>query len=662
MAVCRAGMPMPAAYRNTQPAAGMLCIPALQASPFGRSLLLPRFETRRACRDMPALQRAFTLTELLITIGLLAIVLMLLFIPITNSLGYFRTATARADAQTVARTAVDTMARELAEAMYVQLDMYDNSMIAFVPPMRLNPDDPNSEIVTPPRPDYSRAIRYWQALNDPTRNYTPGTHLEAGNLFFLARTVVPEPFRTDDRWNQWNDDWAAEQDAMRPTGVPDWPKNWAPIARLVHSDVDYRTWMPLGSRISARNRTLQPGYPYLMAIYNSYGTKLTPDQVRLYRSKVVGLSPNAPEYDVPRLSFTPLVVAGERMRPLDGPAGPDGTIYRARYSLWRQGTPYTGWSALASNPTLVAQLKQLRWDQWARDPFLMIYRYNTTLLGYADQPSAIGAFDPRTRTMKVLDLTTNLAYDTNDYATGAYDVVAYQQHLAKPGDPSLFRSLTASNSPWFGFSIDWIDGSLRFDFPAEPQLILGSSMGSLSAPLKGYEFALRDEWNTYTAASALTLFVVPDSVSVKLLDTSGNVVRVLRQVYCTPRERRDEFQLGLDPTILVNNPDQPRYGWIRLPDNLSAGFSTDTQTFQVDYRWRNNSVTAQDALTKEMVEHPDLITAYYRTAAIIDIGLTVSRADPSAPAGERIAQASYLTRRVKLHNLLREIPYAKQNQ
>ena len=108
--------------------------------------------------------RGFTLLEVVITVGLLGIVLALLLIPVMSSLGYFRSATARADAQNAARLALDAMARELTEAMYVQLDMYDSSMIAFVPPLRVDPDDPNSEVVTPPRPDWDQAIRYWRAL------------------------------------------------------------------------------------------------------------------------------------------------------------------------------------------------------------------------------------------------------------------------------------------------------------------------------------------------------------------------------------------------------------------------------------------------------------------------------------------------------------------
>jgi hypothetical protein len=58
-------------------------------------------------------------------------------------------------------------------------------------------------------------------------------------------------------------------------------------------------------------------------------------------------------------------------------------------------------------------------------------------------------------------------------------------------------------------------------------------------------------------------------------------------------------------------------------------------------------------------ERPDLMVAYYRTDAVIDISMTVVRADPTAPPRTRVTQSAYLTRRVKLHNLLREIRYGE---
>jgi type II secretory pathway pseudopilin PulG len=621
----------------------------------------------------------FTLIEIVITLGLLMIVLALLFLPISSSMGYFRTATARADAQTVARTALDAVARELAEAMYVQLDMYDNNTIAFVPPLRVSPDDPNSEIVTPPRPDWSRAIRYWQALNDPTRNYNPGAYLEPSNLFFLARTVIQDPFKSDDAWNRWNQQWATSltSSATVPPGFVPGVSSWAPIPRAVSMDIDMRFgangWVP-----AARNRTLQPGYPYTALMYNSGGKGLTAEQIRVYRSLVVAMTPNAPEYDVPQISFNPTAVSGERLRPIDGQNGPNGCVYRSRYPLWRQGTAYTGWSALSSNPQVINTMKALGIDQWARDPFLLIAHY---LPGQPGSPGyyqmqALGAFDPRTRTMKVLDLVRGGFYDT-----GA--------NIATRDDPT---TLIANRKPWFGFSVDWVDGSLRFDFPAGRCVNYPSGAPSPYAriaadPLAGDFVRVPLDrqppviagtpppgyWEGRAAGSDLLAFVVPDSVSVRRVEITQDLVSkkwqmktisALKQVDCAPREGRDEFQLGTDPEASAVVP----YGWIRLPKSLATGNiagskDTQTATFIIEFRWRNNSVMTKYAPTvtvpPKMVEKPDIIAAYYRTDAIVDVSISVSRADPSAPVGKRIAQSAFMTRRVKVHNLLREIRYGE---
>lgn len=599
----------------------------------------------------------FTLIEIVITLGLLMIVLALLFYPITSSMGYFRTATARADAQTVARTALDAIARELSEAMYVQLDMYDNSMIAFIPPLRVNPDDPNSEIVTPPRPDWSRAIRFWQALNDPTRNYNPGAYLEPSNMYFLARTVVETPFSTGDAWNRWNDDWASSQ-PINLAGFMPGVSAWAAIPRAVNADIDTRYDSLTGTWITgARNRTLQPGYPYL-ALINRYGLKLPAEGVREYRNLVVGLTPNAPEYDVTQMSFNPTAVAGERLRAIDDADGPNACVYRARYPLWRQGTAYTGWSALAGNPQLIGVMKGLHMDEWARDPFLLIAHYmpgSPGMSGYY-QLQALGAFDPRTRTMKVLDLVRGGFYDT----------------AADPYTRSRPSVLIANRSPWFGFSVDWVDGSLRFDFPAVLRVNDPSDTSATPPKLDLADpahprIALDSYWRDYASGTGLVASVVPDSVTVRHVEVTQDgagawhtkVISALKQVYSAPHEGRDEFQLGTDPTGVTGVP----YGWIRLPTTLasadSKGRNTATSTFIIEYRWRNNSVFTKDPETGVMVEKPDIIAAYYRTDAIVDISITVSRADPSAQVGQRISQSAFLTRRVKLHNLLREIRYGE---
>ena len=614
---------------------------------------------------LPKPLRGFTLVEILITLGLLVIVLGLLFVPIASSFGYFRTATARADAQTAARTALDAMARELAEAMVVQLDMYDDSMIAFVPPLRVNPDDPNSEVVTPPRPDLSRAIRYWQALTDPTRNYNPGAYLEPSNMLFLARTVVPYPFKTDDTWNRWNDQWADTQDANGVGKVTD----WAPIPRAVHTDYDYRGGADGNGNpvFGTRNRTTQPGFPYLAVMYGTTGNKLTPDQVRAYRNAVVAMTPNAPEYDVPQLSFTATVAAGERLQRVESADGPDGSAYRARYPLWRQGLPYTGWSSLPAD--LVSVIVGTGMSAWARDPFFLISRYMPGVSADTGRyyTQAVAAFDPRTRTMKVMDLGRGgLLHDTFN----ANPEMPYGVSMRTPATEQQSR-------PRFIFGVDWVDGSLRFDYP---MTVTVSNMSALSSAMRltatgsQWQAPLSLYWDPtnsdgYNPGENLYIFVVPDSVTVRRVrmvqdattkQWSTTVLSTLKQVFCTPREGRDEYQLG----TVKGDSDVP-YGCIRLPNKLTTkdpasaeatAAATATSNFIIEYRWRSNGVIAG----VETEEKPDIVTAFYRTAAIIDIGVTVSRADPSAEIGKRISQSSYLTRRVKLHNVLREVRHAER--
>ncbi len=581
-------------------------------------------------------RKGFTLIEVVVTVGLLGMVMALLLVPIVSSLGYFRSATARADAQTAARIALDSVARELTEAMYVHLDMYDNSMIAVIPPLRVDPDDPNSEIVTPPRPDWDRAIRWWRALYDPTANYNPRGGLAPTNTFFLARTVIRDPFRYDDEWNRWNGAWAQGQDAMGAEGVT----NWAPISRIVHTDVD---WRFEAGQIGRRNATLQPGYPYLDVQYQLQMGAITYAQVaRLYRDAVVALTPNASDYDVSQLEFNPTVVAGEWLRPVEGSASTDYSVYRARYPLWRLGAPYTGWANLSDDPYIHAALEGM---PWARDPFLLIYTYESIGVGVgAYELGAIGVFDPRTRTMKIIDPETG---------AGLYDTGSYP-----------YRSPISS----VAFGIDWIDGSLRCDFPPsgteqqmyneEPVALPGAGLGlrTIAAPVQDvYEVPLMAAWSARSAGEALSTFLNRDSIQVRV-DTTGDGVpdRTLTQVFCVPRENTNEFQMGLDlPDNLAL--DDLQYGWLRVPETLAGLAPAVTSTFYVDFRWRSNGVVRAGMTLAE--EKPDLVSAYYRTAAVLDVTITVTRADSSAMAGQRIAQSAHLTRRVKLRNLLREIRY-----
>jgi len=575
--------------------------------------------------------RAFTLVEVMVTVALLGIALGLLLVPVMNSLGYFRSATARADAQNAARLALDSIARELTEAMYVQLDMYDSSEIAFFAPLRVDPEDPTSEIVTPPRPDWGRAIRYWRGLYDPTANYDPRALFGPGNTFFVARGLVPAPFTYDDEWNRWNEAWAGEMNQAGEQGIG----NWAPVPRVVQTDLGLTFGRTGGvSGIGLRNRTLQPGFPYLYVQNLLAKNEVTQTQAgRLYRDYVVALTPAVLDYDVTELQFYPTTVAGEWLRPVESAGVKDYSVYRSRYPLWHLGAPYTGWAQLSDDPYVHQALAALT---WARDPFLLIYRYIPDASTY--ELRAIGAFDPRSRTMKILDpQTVTEIYDTNLYP---------------------YRPAEAA----FAFGIDWIDGALRCDFPppadqvwmanAAPAEFSGSMLEQAEVGSQTYyQIGLMHAWGSRAAGSGLSAFLDPGSVRVRVdADGDGVMDRTLTEVFGTPRENSNECQIG---TSLPE--DDLQYGWLRVSQHLAGGADPTACDFSVDFRWRNNGVVPAGGTLAD--EKPDLISAYYRTAAVIDVSVTVTRADVSATAGKRVAQSAHLTRRVKLRNLLREIRY-----
>ena len=252
--------------------------------------------------------------------------------------------------------------------------------------------------------------------------------------------------------------------------------------------------------------------------------------------------------------------------------------------------------------------------------------------------------------MRVVDpITGAKLYDTYDYP---------------------YRELSASQP---SFSVDWVQGSLRFDFPPYTdspahveRALKQDELTFASYPAAGqtnWDVSLGFPWNLWNGrltGEPLEAFVLSDTVTVRVdSDGDGQPDKALKRVYRTPREGSDEFQLGLDPdTTKADLPSAgPRYGWIRLPKQLSLqGIAVEANeaNLWVYYRWRSNGVVSLGETLAE--EHPDLISAYYRTASVIDVGLSVTRTDPLATtSSQRLAPSVHMTRRVKLRNAVREI-------
>jgi len=261
----------------------------------------------------------FTLIEILVTVGLIAILLVLVGYPIIAGFAYMEKSVARADAQSAARLALDAMSRELAEAMYVFDVPIGGGFIAFLPAQ-----SSGLERAAPiaPAPD---AIRYWRALRDPSLPYAP--FWQGGsqwNPYYLARTMIRDPSYNADLWNgsPWVDPGNHNLGRVMP--------------RATFWYADGYEGLP----------TSQPGYPWLEA----------PGDYQTYRQLAVALTPSNPDYDIPVAGFSPARTPNETLIPWTGAFPRDYSRYRARYPLW-QG--FAQWDPGAS-PAAFQSMGQVR--------------------------------------------------------------------------------------------------------------------------------------------------------------------------------------------------------------------------------------------------------------------------------------------------------------
>ncbi len=247
----------------------------------------------------------FTLIEMLVAITLLVLVLGMIMWPLLSGFAFMELGTARGDALAAAREAMDSMSRELAEAIYVFDPPADRSLLAF------HLGEGNQ-----PAPQEAGglpvAVRYWRALRSPAAAYAPfwDPAADVWNGYYVARTEVPDPQVIDDDWN------------ATATGTH-------PVIRAL-----YR--YPAGTEYPSGTAwpTAQPGWPWLEA-YRLYPAGAE-QRYQWYLDHAVGLTPNDEDFDVTQLEFTPRHVDNETLA-ASRPGGrwpPDYGLYRSRWPLW----------------------------------------------------------------------------------------------------------------------------------------------------------------------------------------------------------------------------------------------------------------------------------------------------------------------------------------
>ena len=366
-------------------------------------------------RQQRRARAGFTLIEVLVAAGLLVLVMGMLIYPLMTGYAYMEKANARADALAAAREAIDTMSRELAEAIFVFDPPVDRSMLAFYLGSGNQPapqQEAGGEAV---------AVRYWWALRDPFHAYLPFDAKAAWegrdnpNGWYVARAEVPNPqLVTQDP--ETEDEWNSTREGTRP------------VVR-----VSYR--FPDGYQYPGGTAwpVAQPGWPLLEAYRPDRvsGPGESEDPAQWYADRVVALTPANADFNITRLEFAPRHVDNETLVPVR-PGGrwpPDYGTYRARWPLWCHFSVWNGQTALPMH------FEQRGGVRIYRDGAL---RYYTALDADGDVCIYDAEPDP--------DL---LVYDTESYP--------------------------ARTNEAYAFGIDYDHGRVLFEFAAQDQVVADDS-------------------------------------------------------------------------------------------------------------------------------------------------------------------------------------------
>ena len=520
--------------------------------------------------------------------------------PLLTGFAYVEKGVARGDAQSAARLAMDAMARELAEAMYVFDPPVGDGFIAFLPARSWSPAPADQKAPIEPG---AKAVRYWCALRDPAKPYAPfygfpiaSSVRSSGTGTVTITTYVHHGFNpgqsvtidgvtpasldggfviatvpslTSFTYNQPG----ADESGGGGSVLPPPAINPYYLARTEISDPAKRDdpWNNSGEALTRATYwtwpTSQPGYPWLAA----------PGDYDAYRGLAVGLTPNSADYNV-QASFSPARVTEEALLPWTGAFPRDYSRYRARYPLW---VAFAQWNPAAANPA---------------QPFAPIGRIK------------VYTGSPRTLTYQtVVDATTGKVWVTRVSDGGhLYDISAYPQ-----------RQVSDSNQAEFAFGIDYDRGEVLFDFP--PQATPTATTDDRTPPR--YSLTTATDFVPTLMAGGV---VVPGSTSVWITSADG------ASTYY--RLSNDPANVGSGQYAIDGATNEVVFSSTTPP---AAGLK-----IHIRYRYRNN---------------PDnqLVVATYATKAIINIALTVSKRDIAGrtPAGQR--QEVSLTDRVKLENVPR---------
>jgi prepilin-type N-terminal cleavage/methylation domain-containing protein len=227
---------------------------------------LARFDVRHSPRPG---RSGFTLTELLVVIGITALLLLLVFLPMSQGFRWMQQGRAMVATQDTARSALEQISRDVAVATHIydppkRWDagagawVEDRSRIDLLLPGRMLAETAEGSYVQYPLTPEGKVVTYFVGLRDAGRGYA-NDNIDEGepgpnNLYWLFRAEF-DPFHATDEngepnpcYDQYDRYWRMREwlDWSGPnlgdfTGITDWPYGSTPadIAQGIKERRDY---------------------------------------------------------------------------------------------------------------------------------------------------------------------------------------------------------------------------------------------------------------------------------------------------------------------------------------------------------------------------------------------------------------------------------------
>ncbi len=567
-------------------------------------------------------QYGFTLTEILVTIAILAIVATLLSVPLMSAFKYIQKATAITEAKRSGVLAIEQMKTDLGNAMYVFDLPPDGSYVTCLLDTGDTTNAYGSATVSLIR--YSHILDFpwtwqsnkWQLLN-PDYLGRPAYHDFWAPFHLAAKTGMPPNPYLITRYAEempWSD------------AVTDFGPGTLPPC--------------LDGKYPFNN--VKSGVPALLNLQNN-----KPQIQRIFRNLYINVTPLGQEYDVPRFVVTPVKQSAEALAPLTDSGGNIvPTVYLSRYPLWAARnrliddfveTGQSGWYGMSSANVSVQTI-------YGIDPLNTLDMTNFGAAISAAYPLYPLGTNPFGFKVQVYDATGNLRVGTVvDSTTNKYDLrhdrhymdwppMERQDFLTETPAGSGHYVLDTAKLLWTKSDIDQQrkEGKLVF---AQPYAVTASNPQSLSFTSTGVTGVFNTTLPAPSGGGWISeqIYLVTPPQTIVLQKSSGATT----------------FQLAAttDPTKL--NPGEYCLLHKGKYDHTSRDIAVRVPAGEAFAgSWPIDTTTSLQYTIGDLLPD-DTVVATYSTRGALDVALTVSRQDRTGGVPEKTRQDFEVTVRIE---------------